>query len=69
MDSTYKTNKDGYELFVFILLSNGEGFPASYLFLARKSSEGARKNAIISWYTKLFINTKVGFFKKHWNLS
>lgn len=59
IDSTYKSNKEGYELFVFILLSEGEGFPASYLFLGRNSGKGERRNAIISWYIKLFINTKV----------
>jgi hypothetical protein len=35
VDSTYKSNREGYELFVFILLYEGEGFPAVYLFLKK----------------------------------
>ena len=67
--STYKYNKDGFEVFVFILLSEGEGFPASYLFLGGNTNKGDRENAILSCYIIFFIDTKIGIFKELRNLS
>lgn len=53
VDSTFKTNKENFELFVVILLFEGEGYPGSYFYLQRKASEGQRKSAIESWYLLL----------------
>jgi hypothetical protein len=50
VDSTFKTNKENFELFVVILLFEGEGYPGSYFYLQRKVPEGQRKAAIESWY-------------------
>jgi hypothetical protein len=49
VDSTFKSNREGFELFVIILLYNGEGYPASYLYLERKAPANQRKMAIKEW--------------------
>lgn len=49
VDSTFKSNREGFELFVIILLYSGEGYPASYLYLERKVQETQRKIAIKEW--------------------
>ena len=63
VDSTFKSNREGLELFVLILLFNGEGYPASYFYLDRKFEENERKNAITKWY-KSSISFKVSQFKR-----
>jgi hypothetical protein len=50
LDSTFKTNQEGLELFVLIFLNDGEGFPGSYLFLGRKAPAGQRQQKIAKWY-------------------
>lgn len=49
VDSTFKTNREGMELFALILLYEGEGYPASYFYLERNSQELERKHAISKW--------------------
>jgi hypothetical protein len=49
VDSTFKSNREKFELFVVILLFEGEGYPASYLYLQRNAPEGERKRAIELW--------------------
>lgn len=49
LDSTFKTNQEGLELFVLIFLYDGEGYPASYLFLGRKAPAGVRHKRITRW--------------------
>jgi hypothetical protein len=49
VDSTFKSNREGFELFVIILLFHGEGYPASYLYLERRVEETQRKFAIKEW--------------------
>jgi hypothetical protein len=50
VDSTFKSNRENFELFAIILLYEGEGYPASYLYLQRNAAEGERKRAIELWY-------------------
>ena len=49
VDSTFKSNREGLELFALILLFEGEGYPASYLYLDRNSQAYDRKIAIKVW--------------------
>ena len=49
VDSTFKSNREGLELFALILLYEGEGHPASYFYLERNSHELERKHAISKW--------------------
>ena len=49
VDSTFKTNREGLELFALILLYEGEGYPASYFYLDKNVKESHRKDAIRKW--------------------
>ncbi len=46
VDSTWKTNLQGLELFVMMGVFEGEGYPLSYLFLERGQE---RKNVLVKW--------------------